>query len=48
MMGTVVWEGSGPNREFVSCSAGFHHEVGRATAGQILIVCDDCDDIQPD
>ncbi|MEO7054577.1 MAG: hypothetical protein ABI191_06350 [Rhizomicrobium sp.] len=38
----------GSNRLFVDVSRGFHCEDGRAANGEPVIVCDVCDEIQPD
>jgi hypothetical protein len=38
----------GSNRTYTNVSAGFHCEEGRAANGEPLIVCDVCDEIQPD
>ena len=38
----------GSHRAYISVSAGFHCEEGRAANGEPLIVCDVCDAIQPD
>jgi hypothetical protein len=38
----------GSKRAYISVSAGFHCEEGRAANGEPLIVCDVCDEIQPD
>jgi hypothetical protein len=53
--GFVAWEGAGagdptPERHprLVFLSRGFHHEMGRAVLGPMLIVCDICDQVQED
>ena len=38
----------GSKRAYLSVSSGFHCEVGRAANGEPLIICDVCDEIQPD
>ena len=38
----------GSGRAYLSVSAGFHCEEDRAANGEPLIVCDVCDEIQPD
>ena len=38
----------GAGRSYLSVSSGFHCELGRAANGEPLIVCDVCDEIQPD
>lgn len=38
----------GSQRVYLDVSSGFHSEEGRATNGEPLIVCDVCDEIQPD
>jgi predicted RNA-binding Zn-ribbon protein involved in translation (DUF1610 family) len=38
----------GSNRAYRNVSSGFHCEEGRAANGEPLIVCDVCDEIQPD
>jgi hypothetical protein len=38
----------GSGRAYISVSTGFHCEEGRAANGEPLIVCDVCDEIQPD
>ena len=53
--GTRTWQESltqnrtmGEGRTLSSVSGGFHIEVGRTAGNEPLIVCDDCDEIQPD
>lgn len=38
----------GGTRVFTSVSQGFHKEEGRMPSGDPIIVCDNCDEIQPD
>ena len=38
----------GSDRAYLDVSSGFHCEVGRAANGEPIIVCDVCDEIQPD
>lgn len=38
----------GSDRVYLSVSDGFHCEDGRAANGEPVIVCDVCDEIQPD
>jgi hypothetical protein len=38
----------GEGRTLSSVSGGFHIEVGRTAGNEPLIVCDTCDEIQPD
>jgi hypothetical protein len=38
----------GSSRTYINVSTGFHCEEGRAANGEPLIVCDVCDEIQPD
>ena len=38
----------GSARHYIDVSTGFHCEEGRAANGEPLIVCDVCDEIQPD
>lgn len=40
--------GPGSKRTYLDVSSGFHAEAGRAANGEPLIVCDVCDQIQPD
>ncbi len=40
--------GPGSKRAYLDVSSGFHAEAGRAANGEPLIVCDVCDQIQPD
>lgn len=53
--GSLTWqEGSGGGRDrggtrtFLSVSEGFHREDGRMPSGDPVIVCNRCDEIQPD
>jgi len=53
--GSLQWEeGSGGGRErggtriYISVSEGFHREDGRMPSGDPVIVCNVCDEIQPD
>ena len=53
--GRLQWkEGSGGGRErggtrtYISVSDGFHREDGRMPSGDPVIVCNVCDEIQPD
>ena len=53
--GTRHWEEGadrsrkqGSDRAYLSVSSGFHCETGRAANGEPVIVCDVCDEIQPD
>ena len=54
-LGAVVWEEAGNHdrargaeRRLVSIHGAFHHETGRTNSGDPVIVCDACDEIQPD
>jgi len=38
----------GSARAYLSVSSGFHTEQGRSVNGEPVIVCDVCDEIQPD
>lgn len=38
----------GGDRNYISVTKGFHCELGRAANGEPIIVCDVCDEIQPD
>jgi len=38
----------GSDRNYLNVSSGFHREEGRAANGEPVIVCDVCDEIQPD
>ena len=53
--GTIVWEendgllpGKWNGRRLVQISPGFHAEVGQDQPGDLLIVCDQCDQILGD
>jgi hypothetical protein len=53
--GDRTWEESstqsrfvGEGRTLVCVSSGFHIETGRTATGEPLIVCNECDEIQPD
>jgi hypothetical protein len=53
--GAVVWEESadqdrarGAERSLISLHGEFHRETGRAASGDPVIVCNACDEIQPD
>ncbi len=53
--GTVTWQESvaaerpcGLERRLISVTSGFHAETGRTQSGDAVIVCDGCDQIQPD
>jgi hypothetical protein len=53
--GAVAWEeddartaGRRGARKLMQVSPGFHSESGRTQSGDRLIVCDQCDEIQPD
>jgi len=53
--GAVVWEESadhdrtrGSQRRLVSVHGAFHRETGRIAPGDPVIVCNVCDEIQPD
>ena len=50
--GIAVWENSGfaleGRRRLVSLHGAFHEEHGRTKYVEYLIVCDQCDEIQPD
>jgi len=39
---------AGEGRTLISVTEGFHIETGRTVSGEPLIVCDACDQIQPD
>ena len=53
-LGTAVWEENsppeprGPQRRLVTVGGEFHSETGRTQSGDPLIVCNNCDTIQPD
>jgi hypothetical protein len=53
-VGAVTWEENsaatpkGPERRLIGLDGGFHTETGRTRAGDPLIVCNGCDQIQPD
>ena len=38
----------GSQRKYIDVSNGFHCEEGRAANGEPVVVCDVCDEIQPD
>ena len=44
----VEWRGHGSGRELVSLSNGFHVEAGRLPGARHVIICDPCDEIDPD
>lgn len=51
--GAARWEESGGNdrrrvRKLIVLDGGFHTEAGRTQSGDPMIVCDACDEIQPD
>lgn len=53
--GFVQWEESGSTdrkrgseRKLIVLDGGFHTEAGRTQSGDPIIVCDACDEIQPD
>jgi hypothetical protein len=53
--GAVVWEESadhdrarGSERRLISVDGEFHRETGRTASGGPVIVCNVCDEIQPD
>ncbi len=52
--GVIVWQENryitptGPQRLLAAVHGKFHPETGRTTSGDPLIVCDVCDQIQPD
>jgi len=53
--GAVVWEESadhdrdrGSERRLISVDGEFHRETGRTPSGDPVIVCNVCDEIQPD
>jgi hypothetical protein len=53
--GAVVWEEAGdqhrehgPQRRLISLHGEFHRESGRTRSGDPLIICNACDEIQPD
>jgi hypothetical protein len=46
--GNYAGHALGSNRVYSSVSEGFHCEEGRAANGEPVIVCDVCDEIQPD
>ena len=52
--GSVTWEENsganprGPQRRLVNISTGFHAETGRTRSGDPMIICNGCDQIQPD
>lgn len=45
--GKVVWQGDGAKRELVTLSEGFHVEEGRLPGARHVLVCDNCDEIDP-
>lgn len=45
--GEVVWDGDGPERALARLSKGFHVEEGRLAGARHVIVCDECDEIDP-
>jgi hypothetical protein len=54
-VGSAVWEeddghtkGQNAPRKLLRLSNGFHTEKGRTHSGDPIIVCDPCDEIQPD
>jgi hypothetical protein len=53
--GTRAWEEpssrsrvQSEGRRLIEVSGGFHIEEGRTASGEPLVVCDTCDEIQPD
>ena len=52
--GAAVWEENGlinvkgPQRRLISIQGEFHKESGRTESGDPIIVCNRCDEIQPD
>lgn len=52
--GVAVWEENsclseyGPQRRLISLHGRFHWEEGRTASGDPVIVCTNCDEIQPD
>jgi len=45
--GEVVWRGEGADRELVRLSGGVHVEEGRLPGARHIIVCNNCDEIDP-
>lgn len=45
--GSVVWRGDGAKRELVRLSKGFHVEEGRLPGARHVIICDQCEEIDP-
>jgi hypothetical protein len=46
--GADAGHAQGSDRAYLDVSNGFHCEEGRAANGEPVIVCDVCDEIQPD
>ena len=49
--GHAVWRAEGLDRarwELISTSSGFHSAPDRSVTGKSVIVCNACDEIQPD
>jgi hypothetical protein len=46
-MGEVIWRGEGSARALVSLSDGFHAEENRLPDTRHVIICDQCDEIDP-
>ena len=45
--GEVAWNGDGADTALVSLSDGFHAEEGRLPGARHVIICDQCDEIDP-
>jgi len=45
--GTVSWRGEGADRTLIRLSKGFHVEDGRLPGARHVIICDQCDEIDP-
>ena len=45
--GEVVWGGEGQARVLLRLSNAFHVEVGRLPGVRHVIICNDCDEIDP-
>ena len=46
--GVVTWKMYGSKRRPMGVSKAFHLETGRIASGESIIVCNICDEIQPD
>jgi hypothetical protein len=45
--GKVTWRGKDAGRSLVRLSKGFHVEAGRLSGARHVIICDQCDEIDP-